>query len=76
MKTKFILLTAFIFILTAFANAQSSLVGEWEIISITDAKVGNVDLDAGQNMVTFEKKDFTEASATILAETIRLPKIS
>lgn len=58
MKTKFILLTAFIFIFTAFANAQSALVGEWEIVSITDAKVGNVDLDAGQNMVTFEKKRF------------------
>lgn len=57
MKIKFILLTAFIFIFTVFANAQSSLVGEWQLVSITDAKMGDVALDSAST-ITFEKNRF------------------
>lgn len=58
MKTKFILLTALIVIFTAFANGQTSLVGEWKIVSITQAKTGNVALDKAENHITFEKNRF------------------
>lgn len=58
MKIKIILLTIFIFIFTAFANAQTSLIGEWKIISIADAKKGNVPLDKAANTITFEKNRF------------------
>ncbi len=58
MRIKFILLTAIIIIFTTFANAQSSLVGEWKIVSITDEKVGNVALDKAENIITFEKDRF------------------
>ncbi|NJM52170.1 MAG: META domain-containing protein [Blastocatellia bacterium] len=58
MKIKLILLTAIIFIFTALANAQSSLVGGWKIVSITDAKTGNVPLDKAANTITFEKNRF------------------
>ena len=58
MKTKIILLTAIILIFMSFANAQSSLIGEWEIVSITDSKVGNVPLDSADNTITFEKNRF------------------
>ncbi len=56
MKTKFILLTALIVIFTAFANAQSSLIGEWKIVSITNSKSGNVSLGKTDIFINFDKK--------------------
>lgn len=56
MKIKFILLTAIIFIFTAFANAQSSLVGEWKIVSITDAKTGDISLGKTAVLIKFDKQ--------------------
>lgn len=58
MKTKFILLTALIFIFTAFANAQNSLIGEWKIVTITNGQEGNVQFDEAANTITFEKNRF------------------